>query len=271
MADVHLHFNWNQKEVISAGAAVQRLRERNVVLAIVSSVPSDHAAKLREAGGEWIVPFYTPYVTPRSRVTWYVQEEVPGRVRAALASGRYFGIGELHLVSGLGPRRDNAMFLELIELAREFDVPMLIHTDSSSHLYFLPICRANRDVRFLWAHAGGILSADEVGALIEACPNVWVELSARDPWHYGAITGTEGALLPQWAALVRKFPERFMTGTDPVWNAQQVFRWWEADEGWFHYDELNRYHRTWLRALPAGVAERVRLRNAQDFLGVRGR
>lgn len=270
MADVHVHFNWTHEEVITPEEAVERLRARNVTLAVVFSTPSDNAMKLREVAGPWVIPFYTPYVSPRVRETWYVHEPVPGRVRAALASGKYHGIGELHLMDGLGPRRDNPIFLELVALAREFDVPMLIHTDSSTHRYFRPVCSNNPEVRFLWAHAGGTLQPTEVGRLLEVCPNVWVELSARDPWHYGGITGSDGALLPAWAALLQRSPTRFMVGTDPVWNAHQIHRWWEADEGWDHYAQLNAYHRDWLRHLPADIELQVRLTNAQRFFGVEG-
>ena len=67
MADIHLHFNWNQEEVISAEEVLQRLREQNVTLALVTSVPSDNAVKLRDAGGDWIFPFYSPYINAGKR------------------------------------------------------------------------------------------------------------------------------------------------------------------------------------------------------------
>jgi hypothetical protein len=56
-----------------------------------------------------------------------------------------------------------------------------------------------------------------------------------------------------------------MTGTDPVWNAYQIYRWYEADEGWDHYDDFLRFHRNWLKQLPATVEKKVRLTNAQGF------
>jgi hypothetical protein len=271
MADTHLHFNWDQEELLSAQEAVQRLRSENVVLAIVSSVPSDNAAKLRDAGGEWIIPFYTPYITGRSRYDWYYDARVVRRTRDALASGRYFGIGEVHFISGLGPRRDNKVFLGLLDLAREFDVPVMIHTDASSYEYLLPICKRNPDIRFQWAHAGGVLGPVQIRALMERCSNVWVELSARDPWHYGNFTDEQGKLLPGWWELFHRFPNRFMTGTDPVWNAHQMYRWYEADEGWDHYAQLNEYHRAWLQQLPRDAQTRILLTNAENFLGIKVR
>ena len=45
-ADIHLHFNWDQKEIISAQQVVKRLQDNNVVLATVSSTPTELAAYL---------------------------------------------------------------------------------------------------------------------------------------------------------------------------------------------------------------------------------
>jgi hypothetical protein len=266
MADIHLHFNWNQEEIISAEEVLQRLRKRNVTLALVTSVPSDNAVKLRNIGGDWIFPFYSPYINAGKRDTWFIDQQVIEKTRAALESKNYFGIGEMHLVAGAPPTRENRIVNSLFSLAQEFKVPVLIHTDSSSHKYFEPICKKYPDVRFLWAHAGGILEPDEVIALMESCGNVWVEFSARDPWHYSGLVDEEGKLYPGWLALIKQFPDRVMTGTDPVWNAHQIYRWYEADEGWDHYGDLYTFHRNWMKQLPPVIEEKVRFTNARKFL-----
>ncbi|MCK5723843.1 MAG: hypothetical protein KAI84_15015, partial [Gammaproteobacteria bacterium] len=46
-ADIHLHFNWDHEELLSAKEAVKILEEHNVVLAVVSSVPSHYSLKLK--------------------------------------------------------------------------------------------------------------------------------------------------------------------------------------------------------------------------------
>jgi len=61
-------------------------------------------------------------------------------VRKLLDTGDYAGIGEVHLIAGVAPRRDNPVFVGLLALAKEFKVPFLIHTDASDHRYFLSIC-----------------------------------------------------------------------------------------------------------------------------------
>jgi predicted TIM-barrel fold metal-dependent hydrolase len=134
----------------------------------------------------------------------------------ALASGAYKGIGEVHLWSDLGPRRDNRIFNGLIQLAQRYDVPFMIHTEASSHEFFRPICQQYPRVKFMWAHAGSKLNAQQVGALLEQCPNVWPEVSVRDPWRYHSLVDDDGRLLPGWRELMIKYQDRFMTGTNPT-------------------------------------------------------
>jgi len=265
MADVHLHYNWDHAEVISAREAVETLRENNVQLAVVFSVPSEQARQLAEAGAGWIIPFYSPYYDAANRYGWFYDPKVVSKARKALASGYYKGLGEIHLVSGLGPKRDNPVLQGLFKLADEFSVPINIHTDASNYRYLLPLCQQYPRVRFIWAHAGGIMGPEDMRGLFSACDNVWVEFSARDPWHYGNLTDNKGQLLDGWVDVITEYADRFMLGTDPVWNAHQMYRWYEADEGWSHYTQLNRYHRQWIKQLPEAVKSKLLLANAQRF------
>lgn len=264
-ADIHLHYNWDHEEVTTPAAAVATLREHNVVLGVVAGVPSEHALKLTAAGGGLIRPIFSPYIENESRYTWFRDPRVLERASAALAAGRYAGIGEIHI--GIGAYRDSPVFRGLLRLAQKHDVPVLVHTDASDYRFFSPVCQEFAEVRFLWAHAGGALGPGQVEAMLQACPNVWVEFSARDPWHYGNFVDRDGRLPSAWRELIIRYPDRFMTGTDPVWNAQESNRWYEANQGWEHYAELIAFHRGWLAQLPDEVAERVRLTNALDFFG----
>lgn len=270
LADVHLHFNWDQKELITATEAIRRLQRNNIRLAVVMGTPSDTALELREAGGGWVLPMFSPYIDVHSRHNWFADERVLERARDALASGHYAGIGETHLLPGIGPRRDNPIFEGLLRLAGEFDVPIIVHTEASSYAYFLPVCQKFPQVKIQWAHAGGILEPAQVDRLLASCDNVWAELSARDPWHYGGLV-EDGHLKPAWLEVLKRYPDRFMLGSDPVWNAHQVDRWYEADSGWDHVDQLWRFHRQWLQDLPPSLADSIRLKNAQRFYGVEGR
>ena len=264
-ADIHLHFNWDQKELISADEVVERLRKNNVELALVMGVPPGLALEIADSGGPWVVPFFSPYLTPAHRNFWSVDDKVLVAARQALASGRYRGIGEVHVWSDLGPRRDNRILNGLLELAREYRVPFMIHTEASSHRFFTPICQQYPDVRFIWAHAGSKLKAASVDQLLQECSNVWPELSVRDPWRYHSLVDDDNHLLPGWRELMIKYQDRFMTGTDPVWSVTRGQRWDAADEGWDHYDKLLQFHRDWLQQLPAQVERKIRLDNARKF------
>ncbi len=272
-ADVHLHYNWDQEGVTTPEEAVSYLKRENVTLAVVSSTPPELALKLREAGGDWIIPLYRPYLEGGRRHSWFNDKRVLGAARKALAGGNYFGIGEFHLIAGRGPGRNNPVLNGLIQLAIEYDVPVLIHVETSSYRYFLPLCQKYPRARFLWAHAGGLLDAEQVGALMQACPNVWAEFSARGPWRYidSPITNDNGALLPEWAALIEKYPDRFMTGSDPVWPVENLHSWDEPDTGWERIGEFLDFHRRWLNQLPEELAVKVRLTNARRFFRSPGR
>ena len=268
-SDIHLHFNWDHEELLSAKEAVDILKKHNVVFASVSSVPSHYALKLKKAAGDWIVPLITPYYHAGNRMNWYFDKKVVTEVRKMLESGEYAGIGEVHLIAGIGPRRDNPVFVGLLDLAKEFKVPFLIHTDASTADYFLSICSKYPQIRFLWAHAGGVLSPAQLEPLMHACPNVWLDLAARDPWHYGFFAYKDYTLIEGWKELIIKYQDRVVTGTDPVWNAQEMYRWYEADEGWAHYTKFQNFHRQWMKNFPADIEKKLRLTNAKRFFNVK--
>ena len=92
-ADMHLHFNWDQEELLSAKEAVAILDKHNVVLAAVSSVPSSYALKLAKAGGEdWIIPFFSPYYHAGNRLDWFYDKQVLVETRKGLAAGQDYVI-----------------------------------------------------------------------------------------------------------------------------------------------------------------------------------
>jgi predicted TIM-barrel fold metal-dependent hydrolase len=97
-----------------------------------------------------------------------------------------------------------------------------------------------------------------------------MELAARDPWRHRSeiITGPDGLLKPDWRALVIKYQERVMVGSDPVWPVEQLEAWDEPDTGWQRLGEFLDYHRGWLAGLPDEVERKVRLDNAKRLFRV---
>ena len=267
-ADIHTHYNWDQKEIISAREVADRLARQNVAFTIVSSTPARLVHELKAVGGDRIVPFFSPYIHPMGKWDWHLSREVLAAAEAGLSRGLYRGIGELHFMVGFAPKFDNPIFTGLLELAQRFDVPMLIHVDAGSERVFEGLCSSYPEVRFIFAHGGGNLRAKHIRPIINACRNVLVEFSARDPWRYGGLTDDDGTLLPDWRGLILEFPDRFAVGTDPVWRVTRTQSWDESDEGWDYFEQLIRYHRGWMADLPTEVERKVRLENAMGFLGI---
>lgn len=267
LADVHLHWKWNQREVTTVAQAVETLRSQDIGLAIVTGTPPELALELEEAAPERVIPIYGLYRMPGDWSTWYRDEGLIARVRAALQSGRYRGIGEVHMIGGFVPRWTKPTIAGLFGLAAEFDVPILLHTEFSRADYTLGLCRAYPETRVLWAHAGAMLGPDEVRRALDACPQVYTELSARDPWrHRGRpIVDAEGRLLPAWRELIVDYADRFMVGSDPVWPVERLNPWDEADTGWTELPRFIAFHRTWLDELPAATGAAVRWDNARRF------
>jgi len=266
-ADIHVHFNWDQREIIGAPEIIDKLQRGGVEFAVVASTPSDLALELRRAGGDRILPLFSPYTHELGRRDWYLHARTAELAEAGLRSGAYRGIGEIHFMTGFRPRFDNPVFQRLLDLAEEYRVPVLIHIDAADEQLFVDLCRARPGLKLLVAHAGGNLQAAHVRRLVEQCSGAMVEFSARDPWRYGGLTGEDGRLLPGWRQLVIDYPGRFMTGTDPVWKVTRTQSWDQADDGWDHFERLLAYHRHWLDDLPRPVAQQVRIGNARRFFG----
>lgn len=265
-ADSHIHYNWDHRPETSVEEVVKILKRHEVGLAIVAGTPSTLALELREQGGDWIIPFFSPYIHELGKRDWYLDEKVVKMAKEGLENGLYYGIGEVHFMSGFKPRTDNHIFLQLVELARRYDVPMLIHIDSGNEKTFLKLCSDYPDVSLIFAHAGGNLRAAHIEIILEQCDNVWIDFAARDPWRYDGISKDDYTLLSDWRSLVVSYPDRFITGTDPVWKVTRGSTWDTDDEGWTHYRQLYDYHWTWLNDLPDDVRKKIAWKNVRALL-----
>ena len=263
--DTHIHFNWDQKEIIDALSVVDKLRRADVEFAVVSSTPSLLALELAHAANDLIVPIFSPYTHELGRQDWYLDHQIVDRARAGLKQGLYHGIGEVHFMSGFKPRTDNPIFHQLMLLAMEFDVPALVHVDSGNEKALQDICMRYPKLKLIFAHAGGNLTAAHISKIIKNCENVFIEFSARDPWRFGGLTDTDHHLLHAWRELIIAYPGRFITGTDPVWKVTRTQTWDQADDGWDHYEKLIQYHRDWIADLPLEVQNKVASENARQL------
>ena len=271
IADVHLHYNPAHSEITDTDDALQQLHDNNVQFAVISSKPPTMALELVEAAGGWIIPFYMPYLEADRKRDWYFDQRVLPAAREALASGVYKGLGEMHLIVGFSPslNKPHPVIDGMLELAEEFNVPVNIHAEASSHLYFLPLCQRHPEVKIQWAHAGTPLPPAKVAKLLRACPNVWVDMSALDHMRYGKknpIVDEQGLLLPAWVEFVTEFQDRIMIGSDPTYIEGNA-SWEVANSGWKYVTEVLSFHRRWLSALQEPIRTKITLENARRFFG----
>ena len=264
-ADIHVHFNWDQKEIISADEVVKKLRAGNAEFVVVAGTPSELALELAEAGGDFIIPLFSPYTHVLGREDWYRNEVTLKMAEAGLKSGQYQGIGEVHFMSGFRPRFSNQIFLDLLDLADQYDVPVLIHIDSGDASRFINLCTEYLDMKIMFAHAGGNLLPRHIREVIAACPNVAIELSARDPWRYGGLTDEDNVLLEGWREVIIEHADRFIIGTDPVWRVTRTQAWDMSDDGWDYYEQILDWFNLWIDTLPNDVQQKIRLENAKQL------
>ncbi|MDT4849144.1 Amidohydrolase [compost metagenome] len=158
-----------------------------------------------------------------------------------LDPGFWQGIGEVFtrhddltaLIDGDTPRANNEAMSRIYHLAAEYDLPVLLHSNITSQrernpLYLQEVeepLRNHPHVRFIWAHAGTSMEIHRhqkrldfllptLGRLLEAYPNLYIDLSWSVLRPY--LLDKDGKPDRQWLALVQRYPERFMLGSDVV-------------------------------------------------------
>lgn len=175
-------------------------------------------------------------------------------LRAMLKSNpkTWQGIGEIFtrhddlsmITEGEKPRADHEALLKVYQLAAEYDLPVLLHSNltskkNKSWLYLDELKNALEsapNTRFILAHAGtsGTLHRWQthenlhilLGRLLQQYPNLWIDLSwsVLDPYIIEMktpeikveIKKTQRGVNTDWIKLIEQYPERFMIGSDVV-------------------------------------------------------
>lgn len=145
------------------------------------------------------------------------------------------GIGEILLkhddLTGftLGdlPRADSEAMYAIYDLAAEEGLPVLLHSNIAmsydKNLTFIKEMQNalahNRDTKIIWAHVGISRRVDvdnltgTAATLLAENDNLYFDLS----WVvYDDYISKDDASLAEWAALIEKYPDRFMIGTDLI-------------------------------------------------------
>ncbi|WP_431122295.1 amidohydrolase family protein [Variovorax paradoxus] len=264
--DTHLHYNqeaWDGNTgPYPPAEALARMQRNNVTAIVANSRPNAGtqtlaAARETRAAGVTVVPFVRLYRNRDDYSNWFRDESIHEMVLVELArgtaSGPYRGIGEFHLYESANANGPVAR--KLIALAERQKLAVLAHVDDVAiDLLMANAPSKGRNLRLIWAHTGiGGAPIERVQALLERYPLLMGELSYRP-----GLTCEGGRLCPEWRALILKYPERFMIGSD-TWVNQR----------WSAYDEIMRGYRTWLGELPPDVARRIAWGNAAALFDLR--
>jgi amidohydrolase family protein len=242
IVDTHLHYSANSWQDYSPAAVLLLLDQAVVRRGFVSSTPDDGTVRLYEAAPDRIVPVLRPYRQAGELSGWHQDPTVVPYLEERLARPIYRGIGEFHL---MGTDARSPIVRQVAELAHRHGLFLHCHCDVEATEILLGLVSG---VRILWAHAGMGARAEEVGRLVDAWPNLFVELALRSDVAPG------GQLDPAWRDLFLRQPDRFMVGTD-TWVSSR----------WSGYVDVQTDTRVWLRQLPADVARRLATENAESI------
>jgi hypothetical protein len=240
--DTHLHYSANSRQDYTPAAILVLLDQAGVRRAFVSSTPDEGTVQLYEAAPDRIVPVLRPYRQSGELTSWVQDPTVVPYLEQRLTRPIYRGIGEFHL---MGDEARSPVVRQVAELAARHGLFLHCHCDVEATEILLGLVSG---VRVLWAHAGMSAGPDEVGRLVGASAQLFVELALRSDVAPG------GQLDPAWRDLFVRHPDRFMVGTD-TWVSSR----------WASFVDIQADVRAWLRQLPPDLARGLASGNAESL------
>ncbi len=259
--DAHLHYNDEAQTAHPLADVLGRMQRSGVRAIVANSRPNDGTKSLAAAktetakAGVTVIPFVRLYRNRDDYNGWFKDESIYQMVLTELAKGTdagpYQGIGEFHLYDSTNA--NGAVAKKLMALADEKNLAVLAHVDDVAiDLLMAHTPSKGQKTKLIWAHSGiGGAPAARVDALMAQYPLLMGELSYRP-----GLTCDGAKLCPEWRALLLKYPDRFLLGSD-TWVNQR----------WQYYEETMRGYRVWLGDLPADVARGIAWDNGARFFG----
>ncbi len=256
--DAHLHYNEEAFAPYPVADAFARMQRSGVRAIVANSRPNEGTRQLAEASaqaaaaGITVVPFVRLYRNRDDYTGWFKDESIHEMVLKELergtAAGPYRGLGEFHLYDSANANGPIAR--KLMQLAKQRNLVVLAHVDDAA----IDLLMAHAPLaRLIWAHTGiGGASVARVRELLQRYPSLFGELSYRP-----GLTGADGLLRSEWAALFAEHAQRFMIGSDTWVNAR-----------WSEYEALMAQYRHWLGELPVAIAQRIAWGNAAGLFGI---
>jgi predicted TIM-barrel fold metal-dependent hydrolase len=239
LIDTHIHYSHDAWDMLPPAEAIKVLRKAGLKRAFVSSSSDDGTQLLYKQAPDLIVPVLRPYRRRGEISSWFKDPTVVDMIADRLSKNTYAGIGEFHI---FGDDANRPVMRSVVQLAKKYGIFLHAHSDAAA---VINIFKQNPDARVLWAHSG-FAEADEIHQMLTRFPNLRADLAFRSE-H-----ATSDSVDPDWRKLFMAHPDRIMVGTDTF-----------APERWYYVVEHADWTRTWLKDLPADLAEKIAWKNAQ--------
>ena len=262
--DAHSHL----ATVMTADEEIERLRRTGLDRVIIMSPEPDKLRQLVARYPGFVIPFLSVARTPEVKGTRL--DAAAPLMAQMLAAGEICGFGEVpsRVVPENEPSEaaavDNAYRRAIYAAANASGVPVNLHVSLSQPETVAAIARiatAYPRMKLILAHAGWDVGPEVLAPLLAAHRNLYADLSVRldrprDASQPGnSIVQPDATLQPAWAALIGRFPDRFLFGLD-IGLAQRPLR----------IAELAADARATLGRLPRATEERVAHGNIERLL-----
>lgn len=243
LIDAHSHYTASDAREMTAPDLVARLDAAGVSRVVITGAPWRLARDLHTHAPDRVIPLLGAYASDADKATWMHDRELPARMAALAAEGRWAGIGELHLFAR---DADNVVYAELVRLAQRRGLMLLIHGDAAVVDKAFEIAP---DLRVLWAHLGTEPKPETVTRVLQrhAGRALWIDTSVRDD-----RIAPQGRLLPEWRKVFQAHPDRFVVAVDAF-----------STRRWQRYAEVTQQIRQWVGGLSPDLQERLMWRNAE--------
>ena len=249
--DAHMHYSRESWAAYPPEKIQALLDSVSVSAGLVSSAPDEGTFRLKAVLGDRVIPMLGPYRNGADVFSWTRDGTILPYVESAYRAGMHRGFGEFHLNVG---QITLPAVKNVIAFAQQHALFLQPHADARAVAELLDYVGSDQIV--LWAHAGVTATPEQIDTLLAKWPKLSVELSLRND------VAPQGQLDPKWRALLLKYSDRFMVGTD-TWTVGGSYT---GNERWDAYADIVNGIRGWLMQLPDEARAGIAYRNAERFL-----
>lgn len=244
--DMQVHYNQESWRRVSTEAILNTADELNIPWLLVGSTPNEGTLRLYREDPQRVIPMLVPQFTREDRDTWFNNMAILRYMEREIGRGIYRGIGEFFLFDG---QLDKPVVRGMVDLAAKHE--LILHARSDP-IAVRQLFAMNSSLRILWAHAGMFTPPEQVSAMLDRYPRLWVEISHRGDVAPG------GKLSDKWRKVLLRHSDRFMLGSGTY-----------SSKYWYQFRYYMGRYRDWLKDLPPQVAERIAFRNGMVLFDIR--